>query len=164
MKKCCLIGHRKVEDIDKVTEKLKSTLINLIEKENVTIFLFGANGEFNDLSYKIINELKSVYKLKTIFYSRRDEYAFTYEEKERYSYKSKKPFPYKCFDEIIENENIHNANLKQSYVLRNKQIIENSNFCIFYYKENYNLGFNRNSGTKIAYNYAKELNKKIILI
>ena len=39
MKKCCLIGHRKVENIDKVTEKLKTTLINLIENENVTTFL-----------------------------------------------------------------------------------------------------------------------------
>ena len=161
---CCLIGHRKVGEIEKVTEKLKSTLVNLIEKENVTTFLFGANGEFNDLCYKIVNELKSNYKLKTIFYSRRDEYAFTYEEKENYSYKSKKPFPYKCFDEIVENEKVHNAYFKQSYVLRNKLIIENSDYCIFYYKENYNLGFNRNSGTKIAVEFAKELNKNIIII
>lgn len=161
---CCLIGHRKIENIEDVTKKLKSTLINLIEKENVTTFLFGANGEFNDLCYKIINQLKSIYKLTTIFYSRRDEYAFTYEEKERYSYRSKKPFPYKCFDEIIEDEIVHSAYLKQSYVIRNKLIIKNSDFCVFYYKENYNLGFNRNSGTKIAVEFAKELNKNIIII
>lgn len=161
---CCLIGHRKIEDIEDVTKKLKSTLINLIEKENVTTFLFSANGEFNDLCYKIVNELKSIYKLTTIFYSRREEYAFTFEEKEHYSYKSKKPFPYKCFDEIIENEKIHNAYFKQSYVLRNKLLIENSDYCVFYYKENYILSNNRNSGTKIAFNYAKELNKKIITL
>lgn len=164
MKKCCLIGHRKVENIVKVTEKLKTTLINLIEKENVTTFLFGANGEFNDLCYKIVNELKSVYKLKTIFYSRYNEYAFTYEEKERYSYKSKKPFPYKCFDEIIEDETIHNAMLKYSYVLRNKKIIEESDFCLIYYRENYNLPNNSNSGTEIAFNYAKKIKKQIIKI
>jgi len=164
MKKCCLIGHRKVEDIENVSKNLKAALINLIEKQNVSTFLFGANGEFNDLCYKIINELKQKYKLKTIFYSRCDEYAFTFEEKERYTYKSKNPFPYKCFDEIIENSKVHLANIKQSYVLRNKLIINSSDFCLFYYKENYNLGLNRNSGTKIAYEYAKELDKVIVMV
>ena len=51
---------------------------------------------------------------------------------------------------------------------KNKRIIEDSSSCLFYYKEGYSLpsnkGEHRNSGTKIAYEYAIKLKKKIFNI
>lgn len=170
MKSCCIIGHRKINATKEFVEKIKETLLNLVIHKNVDRFLFGNNGEFNDLCYKLVNELKNKFSnIKTVFYSRYDEVAFTFEEKENYDYKSKtKPFPYKCFDEIVEDEQVHQANGKYSFVLRNKVMIENSDFCLFYYLKDYQLpkmfGKQRNSGTKIAYEFAVECAKNIILI
>ncbi len=170
MKNCCIIGHRKIYATNDFVNKVKEQLKFLIIHKNVDRFLFGNNGEFNDLCYQLVNDLKKEFPyIKTIFYSRYDEIAFTFEEKENYDYKSKtKPFPYKCFDEIVENDDVHKSTGKYSFVLRNKIMIENSDICLFYYDENYELPslFNkqRNSGTKIAYDFAIQMKKDIVII
>lgn len=62
---------------------------------------------------------------------------------------------------------------KSSYIERNIAMIDDSNYCIFYYDKNYQPALRKLSkksisnyqpknGTKIAYNYAKH-KKKIIL-
>ena len=38
MKTCCIIGHRDFETNNEIEIKLKNTIIDLIEKENVTEF------------------------------------------------------------------------------------------------------------------------------
>jgi len=50
---------------------------------------------------------------------------------------------------------------KASYVKRNYEMIDNSRFCIVYYKENYTPK-GRKSGTKIAFTYAEKKKKNII--
>ena len=50
---------------------------------------------------------------------------------------------------------------KASYVKRNCEMIENSRFCIVYYKEDYTPK-GRKSGTKIALDYAEKKKKTII--
>ena len=68
---------------------------------------------------------------------------------------------------------IENAG-KYSYVERNYEMINSSNFCVFYYNEKYEPKAKyqrknnplspkrRNSGTKIAYEYAKKLDLNVI--
>lgn len=61
---------------------------------------------------------------------------------------------------------------KASYIERNIAMIDDSDFCVFYYDENYtpetryfkrSIGYSHHkSGAKLAYNYAKQ--KKKILI
>ena len=161
---CCIIGHRKIEENINLIEKF----INLIEKENITIFNFGFYGEFNDLCYKVLLKLKIKYsQIKLVLYSLNNEVAYTFEEaehiKQRYE-KQNKFFPHKCFDEINYLEDIDETKFKFACVLRNKKLINESDYCLFYCRENYTLSNNRNSGTKIAYECAKEQNKNIILI
>ncbi|MBQ7339699.1 MAG: hypothetical protein IJW43_02460 [Clostridia bacterium] len=48
-----------------------------------------------------------------------------------------------------------------SYVERNYEMIEKSTYCVFYCNDKYVIS-TRNSGTKIAYNYAVK-KKKIII-
>jgi len=50
---------------------------------------------------------------------------------------------------------------KESYVKRNCEMIDNSRFCIVYYKEDYTPK-GRKSGTKIAFTYAEKKKKNII--
>lgn len=165
MKKCCLIGHRTIKDIEVVSKQLKEILINLIELKKVKNFILGNNGEFNALAYTTLCFLKEQKypEIKIISYSLNNEYTYTHEEAERY-FKRAKISTAKIFDVINYLNDIDETQIKRAYVLRNKTIIENSDYCIFYYKEDYALPNNRNSGTKIAVEFAKQLNKNIILI
>ena len=167
---CCIIGHRKINS-EELQLKLKNLFLDLINKENVTIFNFGKLGEFNDLCYKILIGIKKENpSIKLIVYALSDEIVYTFEEAEDYRNKynrKEKEFKFKCFDEIIELRDIDETKFKYACVLRNKQIIDNSDLCVIYYKENYTLPSKnsqiRNSGTKIAYEYASKQNKKIII-
>ena len=62
---------------------------------------------------------------------------------------------------------------KASYVERNREMIDKSNFCVVYYDENYLPPRRKNSrrdltdyqpksGTKLAYDYAEKKGLKII--
>ena len=161
---CCIIGHRKIEEKINLTE----ILVDLIKNKEISTFNFGFYGEFNDLCYKTILSLKETYsQIKLVFYSLNNEIAYTFDEAEqiKIKYKSKnKVFPYKCFDDIVYLQGIDETKFKYACVLRNKKLIDESDFCLFYYKENYSLPNNRNSGTKISYDYAKNQNKNIIVI
>lgn len=59
-KSCSFFGHRNIESND----DLKSRLINIVErliKDNFGIFYFGGFGEFDDMCYKVVTELKKKY-------------------------------------------------------------------------------------------------------
>lgn len=164
MKSCCVIGRRTINDkID-----LLETLVDLIEKKKVFVFNFGFYGEFNDLCYQVLLSLKEIYpQIKLVLYFLNNEFAYAFDEAEQYRNKFNKKnkiFPHKCFDEIIYLEDIDETKFKYACVLRNKKLIDESDFCLIYYRENYSLPNNRNSGTKIAYEYAKKQNKNFILI
>ena len=62
-------------------------------------------------------------------------------------------------DETYFPENLVNAQ-KSAYVKRNYEMIDKSDFCVFYFKEQ-NTSITQKSGTKIALNYAVNKNKKI---
>ena len=64
---------------------------------------------------------------------------------------------------------------KASYIERNFAMIDDSDYCIFYYNENYKpqkrkykkndvFEYQPNSGTSLAYNYAKQKRKNLINI
>ena len=50
---------------------------------------------------------------------------------------------------------------RAAYVERNCEMIDNSDFCVFYYDGKYTAA-KRKSGTKIAYDYAVKKKKQII--
>ena len=61
---------------------------------------------------------------------------------------------------------------KAVYVERNYEMIDKSDFCVIYYDEEYSplkrkrdiFEYQPKNGTKIAYEFAKKNNKRIILI
>lgn len=158
----CFIGHRTIEKTDTLVSALKETVITLINK-GVTDFLFGSMSDFNDLSWEIVTELKKSYPyIKRIYVRSAFQYiSRTYEE-----------YLLKSYEETYFPLKLENAG-KLSYLKRNCEMIDNSTFCVFYYDKNYipplkSVGRNslfstrRNSGTKLAYEYAIKREKEII--
>ena len=158
----CFIGHRKIENIEKLKTPLKEIIISLVKK-GVNTFLFGSRSNFNELSLKIVTEIKKDYScIKRVYV--RSAFQFIDESYEKYLLK--------FYDETYFPQKIENSG-KYSYVERNYLMIDNSTYCIFYYDKNYTppqkpLKNNmlppprNNSGTKIAYNYAVKKKKEII--
>jgi len=164
-KSCCFIGHRKIEYSDNLYNSLKGVIENLILKENVKYFLFGSKSEFNSLCYNVVTELKDNYpNIVRVSYTCKSEAFYkSGEEKFVESFLSNfynKKIKIESYEEEYNFKNKYVAG-KATYIERNIEMIDNSNICIFYYNKDYFLS-NKNSGTKIAYNYAIKNNKKII--
>ena len=149
---CCFIGHREINVTDELKEKLRVVIERLIVYENIDTFLFGSKSQFDDLCYDVVTEIKKKHThIKRIFV--RAEYPYIDE-----SYKS---YLLKSYDETYFPDNILNSG-KAVYVERNKEMINKSSFCVFYYDEKC-LPKTRKSGTKIALEHAKKKNRRIYL-
>ncbi|MGN0818858.1 MAG: hypothetical protein ACI4M6_00475 [Christensenellaceae bacterium] len=121
-------------------------------------------SEFDDLSWEIVTKLKIKYPfIKRVYV--RSNYQYIDKLYENYLLES--------YEETYFPPKLENAG-RYSYVERNYEMIDSSSYCVFYYNENYVpplsrhpkrndfLLRKRNSGTKIAYNYALKRNKTII--
>ena len=148
---CCFIGHREINVTDELKEKLRVVIECLIVDENIDTFLFGSKSQFDDLCYDIVTEIKKKYPhIKRIFV--RAEYPYIDESYEAYLLES--------YEDTYFPKSVLGAG-KASYVKRNCEMIDNSRFCIVYYKEDYTPK-GRKSGTKIAFDYAEKKKKTII--
>lgn len=160
---CCFIGHRKVEETEELKEKLKETIERLMIEYGVTTFLFGSRSQFNDLCLKTVTELKEKYPdLKRIYV--RAEFPYI---SEKY-----KAGLLERYEETYYPERILKAG-SAVYVERNREMIDNSKFCIAYYNENYLpptrkkkllfvTEFQPKSGTGLAMEYAKQKGVEVI--
>lgn len=173
IKSCCCIGHRKIEITEKLESEIYAYAENLILKHNVQTFLFGSKSEFDFLCHKIITTLKEKYPfIKRIRYTCKSETATLENERE----KDEKMFSLlKNYNVIlcsVEEEFEYKTKYvsgKASYVERNQAMIDDSDYCLFYYNEKYvlpkrKLGagyYQPKSGTAIAFKYAKRKKKKI---
>ena len=130
---CCFIGHREINMTDELKEKLRVVIECLIVDENIDTFLFGSKSQFDDLCYDIVTEIKKKYShIKRIFV--RAEYPYIDE-----SYKA---YLLENYEDTYFPKSVLGAG-KASYVKRNCEMIDNSRFCIVYYKKDYNLYLNK---------------------
>ena len=148
---CCFIGHREINVTDELKEKIRVVIEHLITDESIDTFLFGSKSHFDDLCYDIVTETKKKHPhIKRIFV--RAEYPYIDESYEAYLLES--------YEDTYFPKSVLGAG-KASYVKRNCEMIDNSRFCIVYYKEDYTPK-GRKSGTKIALAYAEKKKKTII--
>ena len=154
-KTCCFIGHRKINETDRLRADLYSKIEDLIINREVCNFLFGSRSDFNDLCFEIVTELKEKYPHIIRVYVRAE---FPYINDDYRAYLLKK------YEDTYYPEHMVVAG-RAAYVERNYEMIKNSDYCICYYDENYAPPRRRNSrrdltdyqpksGTKIAYEYA----------
>ena len=173
-KKCCFIGHRTVSITDDLIANLRNTIRRLIADEGVKYFLFGSRSEFDDLCHSIVTSLQDEYPhIVRVAYTRRSEYAVKAEEKEKMecSWASvlKTEVKLKDYDAEVQSDRVYSAG-KASYVERNQEMIDASDYCIFYYNEDYLppkrkrstrdiSSYQPKSGTRLAYEYALQKSK-----
>ena len=149
----CFFGHRTITETEELKMKLVEIIERLITDENIDVFLFGSKSRFNDLCYEIVTEIKEKYPhIRRVYV--RAEYPYISEQYKNYLLKN--------YEDTYYPENIMNSG-KCSYVERNYEMIDNSQFCIVYYDEQ-NAPTTRKSGTKIALDYANKKRKKIIRV
>lgn len=73
---CCFIGHRKIEDRERVAEKVKEVVQMLIEEKGARTFHFGSRSKFDDLCHLVVTEMQMQYPdITRINYNRRGEYV-----------------------------------------------------------------------------------------
>ncbi len=164
-KSCCFFGHRKIEYTKELEKSIYDTAEGLIQNENVNTFFFGSKSEFNTLCLNVVTKLKDIYpQIKRTYI--RAEYPYITDSYRAYLLKS--------YDDTYFPEKAINAG-KASYAERNQEMIDKSDFCIVYFKEDYLPPMRKNSkhdltayqpksGTKIAHDYAKRKGKIIINI
>ena len=154
-KACCFIGHRKIIQTPELIERLTKEIEALIAEKEVSIFYFGSKSEFDDLCHKVVTDLKEKYPfIKRVYVRAAFQYIPDWYEDGLLEHYEDTYFP----------EHMSNAG-KASYVERNQEMIQKSDFCIVYYDENYApprrkksrrdfFDYQPNSGTKVAYEYA----------
>ena len=138
-KKCCFVGHRTIVASEELTENLTKTIERLIAEEGVKYFLFGSRSQFDDLCHGIVTELQKEYPhIVRVAYTRRSEYAVKAEEKVKmertWASVLKRDVKLKDYDAEVQSDKVFSAG-KASYVERNQEMIDDSDFCIFYYDE-----------------------------
>ncbi len=149
---CCFFGHRTINETEGLKLGLYRTIERLIIEKNVDTFLFGSKSRFDSLCLEIVTILKEKYPhIKRIYV--RAEFPYISEV-----YRS---YLLTIYDDTYYPEKIKGAG-KAVYIKRNCEMIDNSQFCIVYYDEKYTPE-NRNSGTKIALDYAIKQEKKILI-
>ena len=162
-KTCCFFGHRKISETNKLKEKLYKIIEDLIIYKYVDTFLFGSKSNFDKLCLAVVTELKYKYPhIKRVYV--RAEFQYIDDDYKAYLLQS--------YDDTYYPERISGSG-RAAYVERNQIMIDRSNICIVYYKDDYSPPRRKNSrrdltdyqpksGTRIAYEYAQKKNKVVI--
>lgn len=145
-----------------MVERLTKTIETLITAKGVNTFYFGSKSEFDDLCHKTVTELKEKYPyIKRIYVRSAFQHIPDWYEDGLLNHYEGTYFP----------KHMENAG-KASYVERNQEMINKSDFCVVYYDENYLpprrknskrdlVDYQPKSGTKVAYDYA--IKKRLII-
>lgn len=111
------IGHRKIKVTKKLTNRLTMLICSLI-KDGVTNFNFGSHSQFNDLCYNIVSNLKKQHPS-----IQRIHYCVAYENYTNAGINN-------LYEKEIDCESAIKAG-KNSYLIRNQEMIDNSDICVF---------------------------------
>ncbi|MGN0960572.1 MAG: hypothetical protein ACI4PF_00055 [Christensenellales bacterium] len=177
--KCCFIGHRNIQITEELKYKVKIIIEDLILNHNVLIFLFGSRSNFDSLCHLVVTELKEKYSnIRRIAYTCKSETCVLESERlyweEIYSNLQKREVHLYGVEEEYEYKTKYTAG-RASYIERNQAMINDSDYCVFYYDKNYepemrkyskrSIGYYQpKSGTALAYAYAKQKRKTLINI
>ena len=176
---CSFFGHRKIEITEELKQRVKNIVEDFIVNHNVLTFLFGSRSDFDYLCHLVVTELKERYpKIKRISYTCKNETCILESEREKwdnvFSQIIKEDVKVMGVEAEYEHKTKYTAG-RASYVERNHAMINDSDYCVFYYDENYlppmrkgtkySVNYCRpKSGTALAYAYAKQKKKFLLNI
>ena len=150
------IGHRNTPISNRLKKNIKHELRKLLTSHPTTQFLFGSRSRFDDACLEIVSQLKSEFpQLKRIYVRSSFQYISSF-----YS-----DYLLTLYDDTIFPDIVVNSG-RAAYIKGNAYMIKNCDILFVYYDPSYTVksenGIKRNSGTKIAVEYALTKNKKII--
>lgn len=160
---CCFIGHRRIKHKKELASRLRDNICYLLE-QGVATFLFGDHSEFNTLCYKVVSELREVYPQ-----IRRIHYRTDYPDADAYTMQ----FLLDGYEDSICPDGVAAAG-KAAYVERNQAMIQASDFCVFYFNNEYLpasrkeskkaiTSYQPKSGTGIAFDYINGVYHKAVI-
>lgn len=172
----CFIGHRTIVNAEQLKIRLTETVLKLIEN-GVDTFLFGSRSDFNSLCWEVVTDIQTQFpNIKRISYNAPHEAAITSKEERLkfekfYSEMLKHEVHFADYDDAVNSQKSIKAN-KNAYIMRNQDMIDNSDVCVFYYNKDYLPPIRKSSnkflpdyqpksGTAIAYAYAVQKKKEI---
>ena len=141
-----------------ITEELKQQVKEIIEdlivNHNVLIFLFGSRSDFDHLCHLVVTELKEKYpNIKRIAYTCRSETCTLESERahweEVYSYFRKEKVTLLGVEEEFGHKSKYTSG-RANYVERNQAMINNSDYCVFYYDETINRNHENTQNEALA--------------
>lgn len=143
-KACCFFGHRDCVLNEEEKQKLYKLILDMTEKDNYTVFYFGGFGNFDNLCFQTVLEVKKFNKkIKTVY--------VCCDEKEYLRGKNDKYDDYVCFE-------LSFFYWYTRIYYRNCAIIDKSDCAVFYLRKE------ENSGAYKSYKYALSKNKTIYMI
>ena len=144
----CFIGHRTITVTNELCERIRTTVVDLIDNQGVDTFLFGSRSQFDELCLKIVTEIKEIRPhIRRIYV--RAEYPYISADYEKYLLT--------FYDETYMPESIIHAG-KAIYIERNRHMIDSSDICIFYCDTN-SIHDQYYMGTRLAYRYAQKMSR-----
>ena len=149
---------------------MRDNICYLLE-QGVATFLFGDHSEFNTLCYKVVSELREVYpQIRRILcpHIHLIGTASDYPDADAYTMQ----FLLDGYEDSICPDGVAAAG-KAAYVERNQAMIQASDFCVFYFNNEYLpasrkeskkaiKSYQPKSGTGVAFDYAKAHGRTII--
>ena len=145
-KTCCFFGDE--TENPEIKSKLENVLINLVENENVSTFLFGKKSYVEGCAFSFGSKLKKSGKnIKFVIYDEKHDLNDVKFKLGRVKL-SITDIYYMFFDEVRYYNN-------NDEFEKHKQLIDDSDYCIFCFDEKNENNFN------FLMSYAKATNKQI---
>ncbi len=146
MKSCAFFGHRNIEQVEEMAERVTKEVEKLIVTGEYDTFYFGGFGEFDEICYNVVTKLKEKYPFIKRIFCLSDP---------RHQRENKRPqwLRHKNYEEFVYFD-LKNSWWYTRIYYRNIEIIDRSDYIIFYVTEQ------KNSGSRKAMNYARKTNKE----
>ena len=139
-----LFGHREIDDLRRLENKLTPIIKELIQTKAFVAFLIGRNGEFDEYVASVIKRIQKAvgkensditlvlpYKVADLAYY------------ERY------------YDSVVIPESVYGAHPKLAITLKNRWMVEQSDLVIVHVER-------EKGGAYTAMKYAEKLDKEVI--
>jgi hypothetical protein len=139
-----LFGHREINDLHQLNDKLTPIIKELIKTKTYVNFLIGRHGEFDEYAASVIKNVQNTVGKENNETTLVLPYTVT--DIEYYE---------KYYDSVIIPESVYGAHPKSAITLKNRWMVDVSDLVIFYVERD-------KGGAYIAMKYAEKLNKKII--
>ena len=139
-----LFGHRDIDDLRLLEEKLAPLIKELLRTKEYVAFLIGRNGEFDEFAASVIKRIQKEVGLESSDITLVLPYAVA--DIEYYE---------KYYDSIVIPDAVANIHPKRAITVKNRWMVESSDTVIVYVQR-------AQGGAYTAMRYAQKIGKEVV--